>query len=62
MIRGSRASVRLVIASLALGMTSEEVERAYDLSAGDIRAALKFLGERGALRRRKKGNREEGQC
>ena len=44
-IRGSRVPVTLVVGSLAGGMTFEEVEREYDLSADDIRAALKFVGE-----------------
>ena len=44
-IRGSRVPVTLVVGSLAGGMTFEEVEREYDLSTDDIRAALKFVGE-----------------
>jgi uncharacterized protein (DUF433 family) len=44
-IRGSRLPVTFVVGSLAGGMTFEEVEREYDLSADDIRAALKFVGE-----------------
>jgi uncharacterized protein (DUF433 family) len=44
-IRGSRVPVTLVVGSLAGGMTFEEVEREYDLSADDIGAALKFVGE-----------------
>ena len=44
-IRGSRVPVTVVVGSLAGGMTFEEVEREYDLSADDIRAALKFVGE-----------------
>jgi uncharacterized protein (DUF433 family) len=44
-IRGSRVPVTFVVGSLAGGMTFEEVEREYDLSADDIRAALKFVGE-----------------
>jgi len=44
-IRGSRVPVTVVVGSLAGGMTFEEIEREYDLSADDIRAALKFVGE-----------------
>ena len=44
-IRGSSVPVTFVVGSLAGGMTFEEVEREYDLSPDDIRAALKFVGE-----------------
>jgi uncharacterized protein (DUF433 family) len=44
-IRGSRVPVTLVVGSLAGGMTFDEVEREYDVSADDIRAALKFVAE-----------------
>jgi uncharacterized protein (DUF433 family) len=44
-IRGSRVPVTLVVGSLAGGMTFEEIEREYDLTVEDIRAALKFVGE-----------------
>jgi uncharacterized protein (DUF433 family) len=44
-IRGSRVPVTVVVGSLAGGMTFEEIEREYDLSAEDIRAALKFVAE-----------------
>ena len=44
-IRGSRVPVTLVIGSLAGGMTFDEIEREYDLTADDIRAALKFVGD-----------------
>lgn len=44
-IRGSRVPVTVVVGSLAGGMTFEEIEREYDVSADDIRAALKFVGE-----------------
>jgi uncharacterized protein (DUF433 family) len=37
--------VALVVGSLAGGMSFEEVQREYDLSMDDIRAALKFAGE-----------------
>jgi uncharacterized protein (DUF433 family) len=44
-IRGTRMPVTLVVGSLAGGMTFEEVQREYDLSLEDIRAALRFVGE-----------------
>ncbi|HXQ53209.1 MAG TPA: DUF433 domain-containing protein [Stellaceae bacterium] len=44
-IRGSRVPVTVVVGSLAGGMTFEEIEHEYDLTAEDIRAALKFVGE-----------------
>jgi uncharacterized protein (DUF433 family) len=44
-IRGSRVPVTIVVGSLAGGMSFDEIQREYDLSAEDIRAALKFAGE-----------------
>lgn len=44
-IRGTRLPVTVVVGSLAGGMTFEEVQREYDLTAEDIRAALRFVGE-----------------
>ena len=44
-IRGTRVPVTIVIGSLAGGMTFEEIQREYDLTADDIRAALRFVGE-----------------
>ena len=44
-IRGTRMSVALVVGSLAGGMSFEEVQREYDLTIDDVRAALKFAGE-----------------
>lgn len=44
-IRGTRMPVTLVVGSLAGGMSFEEVQREYDITAEDIRAALKFVGE-----------------
>jgi uncharacterized protein (DUF433 family) len=41
-IRGTRLPVSTVIGSLAGGMTSEEIQREYDITAEDIRAALEF--------------------
>ena len=44
-IRDTRMPVALIIGSLASGMGLEEVQREYDLTAEDIRAALRFAGE-----------------
>ena len=44
-IRGTRVPVTVLVGSLAGGMTFEEVEREYDVTADDIRAALRFVGE-----------------
>ncbi|MFL6602735.1 MAG: DUF433 domain-containing protein [Steroidobacteraceae bacterium] len=44
-IRGTRLPVTVVVGSLAGGMTFEEVQREYDLTADDIRAALKFVAD-----------------
>jgi uncharacterized protein (DUF433 family) len=44
-IRGTRVPVTIVVGSLAGGMTFDEIQREYNLSAEDIRAALKFVGD-----------------
>jgi uncharacterized protein (DUF433 family) len=44
-IRGTRTPVAIVVGSLAGGMSFEEVQREYDLTIEDVRAALKFAGE-----------------
>jgi uncharacterized protein (DUF433 family) len=44
-IRGTRTPVAIVVGSLAGGMSFEEVEREYSISADDIRAALAFATE-----------------
>jgi uncharacterized protein (DUF433 family) len=44
-IRDTRLPVTLAVGSQAGGMTFEEVQREYDVSAEDIRAALRFVGE-----------------
>jgi uncharacterized protein (DUF433 family) len=44
-IRGTRVPVTTVVGSLAGGMTFEEIQHEYDLTADDIRAALKFVAE-----------------
>lgn len=44
-IRGTRVPVTVVVGSLAGGMSFDEVHREYDITAADIRAALRFVGE-----------------
>lgn len=44
-IRATRTPVAIVMGSLAGGMSFEEVQREYDLTIEDIRAALQFAGE-----------------
>ncbi len=44
-IRGTRVPVTIVVGSLAGGMSFAEVEREYDITADDIRAALRFVIE-----------------
>lgn len=44
-VRGTRVPVTVIIGSLASGMSFEDVQREYDVSADDIRAALKFVGQ-----------------
>jgi uncharacterized protein (DUF433 family) len=44
-IRGTRMPVVFVVGSLAGGMTFEGVQREYDLTVEDIRAALKFVSD-----------------
>jgi uncharacterized protein (DUF433 family) len=44
-IRGTRVPVTVVVGSLAGGMTFDEIEKEYDITLDDIRAALKFVGE-----------------
>jgi len=41
-IRGTRTPVAIVVGSLAGGMSFEEIQREYDLTAEDIGAALAF--------------------
>ena len=43
---GTRTPVAIVVGSLAGGMTFEEIQAEYDLTAEDIRAALAFAAER----------------
>lgn len=42
-IGGTRLPITVVIGSLAGGMTFQEIQWEYDITAGDIRAALKYL-------------------
>lgn len=42
-IRGTRLPISVVIGSLAGGMTFQEIQREYDITAGDIRADLQYL-------------------
>ena len=44
-IRGTRVPVTVVVGSLAGGMSFEEIQREYDLTIEDIRAALRYVGE-----------------
>ena len=44
-IRGTRVAVTVIVGSLAGGMTFDDIQREYDATADDIRAALKFVGE-----------------
>jgi len=44
-IRGTRTPVAVVVGSLAGGMSFEDVQREYDLTMEDIRAALKFASD-----------------
>ncbi len=41
-IRGTRVPVTVVVGSLAAGMSFEDLEREYGVSAEDVRAALVF--------------------
>jgi len=42
-IRGTQTPVADVVESLAGGMSFEDVQREYNLSADDVRAALNFV-------------------
>jgi uncharacterized protein (DUF433 family) len=42
-IRGTRLPISLVVGSLAGGMTFEEIQREYDITPEDIRAALRYV-------------------
>ncbi|MES1943065.1 hypothetical protein PC39_03042 [Salinisphaera sp. PC39] len=44
-IRGKRVPVSVIVGSLAGGMSSDEIQREYDVSEEDIQAALAFANE-----------------
>ena len=44
-IQGTRVPVTVIVGSLAGGMAFEEVQREYEITSDDIRAALRFVGE-----------------
>ena len=44
-IRGTRTPVAVVVGGLAGGMSFEDVQREYELTIEDVRAALRFAGE-----------------
>lgn len=44
-IRGTRVPVSIVVGSLAAGMSMEEIQREYDVTPEDIRAALEFAND-----------------
>jgi uncharacterized protein (DUF433 family) len=44
-IRGSRVPVARIVGGLAGGMTFEEIQKEYAVTAEDIRAALEFAAE-----------------
>ena len=44
-IRGTRVPVARIVGGLAGGMSFEEVQAEYDVTADDIRAALDFANE-----------------
>jgi uncharacterized protein (DUF433 family) len=48
-IRGTRIPVTQVVGSLAGGMSCEDVQLEYDVTAEDIRAALHYVLEIAAL-------------
>ncbi len=43
-IRGTRVTVTRIVGGLAGAMSFEEVQRAYEVTMDDIRAALEFAG------------------
>ena len=47
-IRGTRLPLSVVVGSMVCGMSFEEVQREYDVTAEDIRAALRFVRNAGA--------------
>jgi hypothetical protein len=45
MIRGTPAAVTVIVGSLAGGMTFDEIQREYDVTVDDVRAAPKSVAE-----------------
>ena len=43
-IRGTRVPVARIVGGLAGGMSFEDLQKEYDITAEDIRAALQFAG------------------
>jgi uncharacterized protein (DUF433 family) len=41
-IRGTRVPVTIIVGSVAAGMTSADIQREYEVTEEDIRAALHF--------------------
>ena len=44
-IQGTRVPVSIIVGSLAAGMTTEEIQREYDVTQEDIQAALAFAND-----------------
>jgi uncharacterized protein (DUF433 family) len=44
-VKGTRVPVAIILGSLAGGMSFEEVQREYDVSIEDIRAAIGYVAE-----------------
>jgi uncharacterized protein (DUF433 family) len=44
-VRGTRTPVAIIVGSLAGGMSFEEIQAEYEVTAEDIRAALAFAAE-----------------
>ncbi|MFN0075615.1 MAG: DUF433 domain-containing protein [Prosthecobacter sp.] len=44
-VEGTRMPVAMIVGSLAGGMSEADLEREYDLSPAQVRAALRFAGE-----------------
>lgn len=44
-IRGSRLPVTRLLGGLAGGMSFEDLQREYDVTAEDIRAAIRYAGQ-----------------
>jgi uncharacterized protein (DUF433 family) len=44
-IKGTRVPVTRILSEVAAGMSFEEIQRQYDVTAEDIRAAVSFANE-----------------